>query len=197
MFSQAAFAAALPDDPQPDAGRIDGVPVDAVERFPSVKDHEISLSAGLFPFNSYYYGLAVGGGYTYNFNKTWSWEVFHADAFFSVDKGLTTELADQYKVNPQTIEELRYDFSSDAEYIFANGKFVFAKDCIRYFQAGLLFGPGVVSTSQRTEFAANFGLQFEFFSGESVAWKFEARDDLPLGGISNALTFSVGTGFRF
>jgi outer membrane beta-barrel protein len=178
-------------------GRIDGVPVDAVETFPTVKTNEIEIGVGLFPFNAYYYGLSVGVGYTYNFNNTFGWEVLHADQYFSVEKGLTTELANNYQVNPQSIEELRYDFSSDMSWVFANGKFAFDKDYIRYFRAALLLGPGVVSTDQRSEFAASFGLKTEFFTGDSLVWKFEARDSLPFGGIGNVLSFQLGTGIRF
>jgi len=179
------------------SGRIDGVPVDAVEVFPTVKTHEIELGIGLFPFNAYYYGLSIGAGYTYNFNNTFGWEVLHFDQFFSIEKGLTSELADKYQVNPTSIETLRYDVSSDLSYVFANGKFAFDKDYIRYFRTALLLGPGLVSTDQRSELAANFGLRFEFFSGDSLAWKFEARDSLPFGGIGNVLSFQLGTGIRF
>ena len=75
-----------------------------METFPSLKPHEISLGVGFFPFNAYYYGISIGAGYTYHMNDTVAWEIIHVDQYFSVDKGLTSELADKYQVNPTTIE---------------------------------------------------------------------------------------------
>lgn len=179
------------------ASRIDGVPVEAVETFPNPKAHELSLGAGIYPFNPYYTGLTIGAGYTYHFSNTFGWEVIHGDQYFSVEKGLTAELADKYQVNPQSIEAVRYTFSSDMVYVFANGKLAFLKDYIRYFRSALLLGPGLVNTTERSEVAANFGAFFEFFTGDTFAWKCEVRDSLPIGGIDNVLTVSLGTGIRF
>ena len=180
-----------------DRSRIDGVPVEAVEEFPNLRRHEVSLDAGIYPFNPYYEGLSIGGGYAYHFSSSLGWEVVHAQQFFSVQNGLTAELADKYQVNPQTIETVKYAFSSDFLYVFANGKFAFASDYIRYFRAALLVGPGLVNTNERSEAAANFGARFEFFTGDTFAWRFEARDSLCVGGIGNVLTMSLGTGIRF
>ena len=180
-----------------EAQRMDGVPLEAVETFPNLKNHEVSLGAGIYPFNAYNYDLAVGAGYTYHFSNTFAWEVVHGDQYFSVAKGLTSELADKYKVNPATIEKVQTNISTNVVFYFLNGKFAFLKDTIRYFRTGLLTGPSLVLTDQRNGLGVDLGLRFEFFSGESMVWKFEARDTVSIGGIENLMSFAVGTGFRF
>lgn len=176
---------------------IDGVPVEAVEEFPSQKSNELSFEAGIFPFNPYYYGLSIGAGYTYYFNNTFGWEVVHATQYFAVDSGLTSQLADKYQVNPQSIQTVNFTASSDLVYAFAYGKFAFFKDYIRYFRADVLLGPGMASSNVATNLAVDFGIRVDFFTGETFVWKFEARDTLCFGGVGNILSFSLGTGIRF
>jgi hypothetical protein len=190
MWGRVAFA-------EDSRSRLDGIPVEALEVFPSAKSHELSLDVGIYPFNPYYTGFSVGGGYTFHFGSAFGWEVVHANQFFSVDKGLTAELADRYQVNPQQIEMLRYLFSSDFQYVFANGKLAFLEDHVRYFRGALLLGPGLIETSARSAFAACFGARFEFFTGETFSWKVEVRDGLGFGGADNILTFALGSGVRF
>lgn len=192
LISASVFASELPA-----RSTLDGVPIETVEELPGLRAHEIRLGVGLFPFNAYYNGVMVDGGYTYRFNNDWAWEVANFSQAFTVDKGLTAELANKYHVNPDQIERLKFMASTTASYTLANGKMLLLRESIRSFRASLLLGPGLVATDTNNYLAASYGLKFEFFNSDQFALKFDIRDSLTLTGARNYVTFSVGTAVRF
>jgi outer membrane beta-barrel protein len=176
---------------------IDGVQMEAVENYINPRSSEINLGIGVYPFDAYYYGLSINGGYTYHMSRNFAWEILNAQYFFSFQKTLTTELADRYKVDPTTITTLNYILTSDVQYVFAYGKFALLEDLIRYFRASVLLGGGIVKTSANNSVAGTTGLKFEVFTKESFSWTFEARDAVAFSGMNNYLTFILGTGLSF
>ncbi len=195
LSSNTAFA--LPSSDASARSTLDGIPIETVEELPGIRAHEIRLGVGLFPFNAYYNGVTVDGGYTYRFSNDWAWEVANFSQAFTVDKGLTAELANKYHVNPDQIERLRFLASTAAVYTLANGKMLLLKDSIRSFRASLLLGPGLVATDANNYLAASYGLKLEFFNSEAFALKFDIRDSLTFSNTRNYVTFSIGSGIRF
>ncbi|MDR3607070.1 MAG: hypothetical protein P4M08_06795 [Oligoflexia bacterium] len=176
---------------------MDGVTLEAVETYAEPRTNEIGLGVGIYPFDAYYYGLSVNGGYTFHINRNFAWEVINAQYFYSFQKNLTTELADKYSVGPQTIPTLTYIVSTGGEYSFSYGKSVLFESFIRYFRTSALFGIGVVKRTDLNSASGNFGLKFEMFTSGRFSWKFEARDNVAVSGLSNYLTFILGTGLSF
>ena len=176
---------------------LDGTVIEAVETYANPKSSEITLGVGFYPFSGYFNGLSLNGGYTYHSSRTFGWEILNIQSFFSFQKDLTTQLADQYGVNPQAIEELKTIVSSNLVYVHSYGKLVLLQDFIRYFRSSVLAGLGVVNTTTKNSLAGTLGFKFEVFSTESFAWKLEIRDSLALSGFSNYVTFNLGAGFSF
>lgn len=172
--------------------------IEAVETFLGRKTNELGLGFGLFPFNPYFDGFAVNSSYVYHFNKTFAWEVLSASYIFGVQKGLTVELADKYKVNPKQIVRPSYVVSTNLMIAHTNGKLVFAEEFVRYFRASVLLGVAMVNNTQKSNAAASFGARFELFSSEAFSWKIDIRDAMTLsGGVENLVSFTFGTGFNF
>jgi outer membrane beta-barrel protein len=176
---------------------LDGVTVEAVETYLSPKDNEFNLGAGFYPFNSYYNGMSVNAGYTYNINRAFAWEIVNASYIYTFDKGLTAELADKHGVEPRSIERLRFSFSSNIGITHSNGKLIFASEHVRYFRSSVLIGGGMLNTSQRSMAAANIGLRFEVFTGQNFAWKLDVRNSIAIPDFEQFVSFSLGTGFSF
>lgn len=176
---------------------LDGVPIDSIETYSAPKANEITLGVGAYPFSSYFTGLSLNAGFTYHPSRTFAWEILNVQYFFSFQKDLTTELADLYSVNPQTISDLNYVIGSNLEYVYMYGKFVLLQDFIRYFRGAVIGGMGVVKSSDKNALAFNVGLKFEVFSSETFCWKVEIRDSVAVSGLSNYLTFNFGSGFSF
>lgn len=179
---------------------MDGVTMEAVETYINPKTSELDLGLGIYPFDAYYYGLSINGGYTWHPSRNFAWEIVHAQYFFSFQKNLTTELADRYSVDPETISTVSYIVTSDIQYVFAYGKFALMEDLVRYFRSSMLFGGGVVALKDNgattTSVAAVFGLKFEAFTRDNFSWTVEARDNVAFTG-NNYLTFILGTGLSF
>jgi outer membrane beta-barrel protein len=176
---------------------LDGVPIDAVETYNNPKAHELSVGMEYFPFNPYYNGLAMSAGYSYRLSQTFAWEILHADYVFAFDKGLTTELADKYSVNPQTIDTLKYMISTNGIYTFSYGKFVLLGDYIRYFRSSVIFGVGLAQTSARSSMSASTGLRLDVSTSERFSWTLEVRDNLLVSGFDNNTSFVLGPSVSF
>lgn len=180
----------LAAEPKP----MDGVNIEAVETYPNVHRHELGLGVGLYPFNAYYMGVLLTGSYLYNFNPTFSWEVLNLNYAYSVQNDLTTELADRYRVNPQTIKRLQLLMSTNIQYTILNGKFVALADYIRYFRTSAIGGLGLVNTREASTAAPIFGLRFQIYTGERFSWNFDVRDAIAVTGLTNYVTFTMGLG---
>ena len=122
------------------AATLDGVPVDAVDNYPEAHPTEVDIGLGLLPLNPYYNGVSLGLGLTRHFSRNWAWEILSAHYVFPFQTGLTSELADRYFVNPETIEKLQYDLSSNVSYTIAYGKILLFEDYIRSFRASVFLG---------------------------------------------------------
>ena len=139
----------------------------------------------------------MNAGYQYHFNRKAGWEILHIGYFSTFAKGLTTELADKYSVNPSSIERLNLVLSSHFDYIFMNGKFVFFEEYIRYFRTSVMLGGSFVLTNFSNYIAGDIGLRFEIFSGKVFTWKLEIRDSIAFATATQYVTFNLGIGFDF
>lgn len=177
---------------------LDGVIVEALESYRNPKTNQVSFDLGIWPFNAYYNGFSVNAGYTYFVNKTLAWEVLDGSYLYTVDKNLTSQLAQNYGVNPVQIERLNYVISSNAIYFHSYGKFILAKEYIRYFRSGAMGGVGLVSSNKNTNVAASIGWRFEVYTNDNFSWKLDIRDFISLSSdLTNNLAFNLGTAYSF
>ncbi len=176
---------------------LDGVTIEAVETYLNPKDSEFGLALSWYPFNAYYNGLGLSAGYTVNMSRTFSWEILNASYVYTFDKGLTTELASKYNVEPRSIEKLQFAFGTNVYLTHSNGKLVFLRDFVRYFKSSVSFGPAVFNTSQRFQAAGSFGIRFEVYTSETFSWKLDLKDAITIPSFDHFVTFSLGTGFAF
>lgn len=155
---------------------LDGVYVRAVENQLNPRTNRMAFDLGIWPLQPYYNGFSLNASYSHFFNKNYAWEVLRACYVYTVQTDLTSKLAENYGVNPQSIERTSYVLSSDLHWFFAYGKFLFFENNIRYFRSSLLLGPGLVVSNKASRFALDLGWSFETFIKENVAWRVELRD---------------------
>lgn len=189
--------AKAPEATTPGIKPLDGVRIQAVETYQNPKKQQLDFGLGLWPMDPYFNGFSVDVGYNRFFNKTYAWEVAHIDYIYSVDTGLTSQLADRWSVSPQTINRLNFVFSSNLRYTLAYGKFVFMTKYIKYFRASVLAGPAFVLASQGSSVGLGAGFRFETFVNNDFSWKVEVRDIYAFGNLNNNLAFVLGTAYGF
>ena len=177
---------------------LDGVTIEAVESYPNPRNNEAGLGIGLYPFNPYYTATLINFNYLFNISRIMQWEILNANYAYTFDKGITTELADRFGVNPKVIDRLQFMISSNVLFSHSNGKFVFRGDNIRYFRSSAITGLGLVNTSQRSNIVVNIGVRFEVFTGDTFAWRFDIRDSLaPTDSFTQYVSFTLGSAFSF
>lgn len=177
---------------------LDGVYVDAIQSYQNPRNHQFGFDFGMWPLNPYYNGFSLDLNYKYYFNKDHAWEVLNFSYLYTVDTGLTTELADVYSKTPIAIERLKFVLSSNYLYTLAYGKFIFFSNNIRYFRSSLILGPALVSTNGNNSIGACVGWGIETFANDRVSWKFEIRDNYAFSNDHpNNLAFILGTTYGF
>lgn len=178
-------------------GQVDGVAIDAVENFPVPSTHQLRLGLDLYPFNPYYHSLGVVASYAYTFTESFEWEVLRGLYAFNFDKGLTSELADTFSVNPKTINRLEYIISSSVAFTPIQGKMIVLHDLLRYFRFSILGGPSYIKTSDSNRMGAHLGARLSLQINHQFSVGVEARDHLSFPKLGNFFTFGLQTGFSF
>ncbi len=198
LFSTYAWSASSELEQRFGPKPLDGVYVEALQTYSNPRNSHFGFDFGVWPLNPYYNGFSLDANYTYYFNKDRGWEIFNMSYLYTVDTGLTTELADSYKVDPKTIERVNFILSSNYLLTLAYGKFIFFQDNIRYFRSNLIIGPALIATNQGTDFGVCFGWGFETFVNDRISWKLGIRDNYAIGNNHpNNLAFTVGTSYGF
>jgi outer membrane beta-barrel protein len=177
---------------------LDGVVIEALETYRNPKTSQLTFDLSLLPFNAYYTGFGINAGYIYVFDKTWAWEVANGSYIYSVEKGLTSELAQNHGVSPEQIERMTMTVQSNLQYYHSYGKFILLKEYIRYFRSAFLFGVGMAQTSKKSYIGPSLGWKFEVYVNDTFSWKLEVRDLLTFqSGLTNNVAFSLGTAYSF
>ncbi|GEM_PF-2138219 len=180
---------------------MDGVAIEAIEHYPNFNNQEYKFGVSLFPFNPYYNGLGVNAGYSYGYNKSLIWDVISVSYVFTVNKGLSSELAEDFGVNPKLIEKLKYVVSSDCRYVHSFGKTIFLEKYIQSYRSSFLLGLANATTSLESNIALHFGFHFDFYISDRYSWKIELSDyvTIPSGNFEdfNYISLKLMTGVRF
>ncbi len=171
---------------------MDGVIVEAVERYPNPNRSEIHLGLGLYPFDPYFNAFAFNAGYSYTMSRTFTWEIVNFNYLYTVQKGLREQLADEFGLAPEQIERPKLAISTQAVFTHSYGKFVFLDDKIRYFRSGFMLGAGVFQTSRQSLPTANVGVRLDMYVGPAFSWKVDIRDHVAVtGGFEQFVIFSL------
>lgn len=176
---------------------LDGVKIEALETYQNPKRQQLDFGLLVLPLDPYYNGFGIDLGYTRYFDKTYSWQILDINYIYSVNKGLTSQLAENYNVNPTSIERLTFIVSTNLEYVIAYGKFVFLSNHIRYFRSSLVVGPAYATSNKRGTVGLNLGFRFETFVNDDFSWVFQIRDVYAPSNIDNNLAFVLGTAYGF
>lgn len=182
-----------------DAGEgkpLEGVTIEALESYGQFRSNELGVEFGIFPFNSYFTGFSLTGFYDYHINKTITWEILNASYVFAIGTDLTSQLAQDYNVNPQSIEKLQYLVSTDFLFTFTRGKLLLLGDYIRNFSADLIVGVGLLNTTAQSEANGQMGLAVDGQISDTFSWRLEFRDMVTISG-RNFAYFTLGTGVNF
>ena len=177
---------------------MDGVYVEALQSYSNPRQSQFGFDFGIWPVQPYYNGFSLGMNYTYYFDKNHGWEVFNAAYLYTVDTGLTTELADRYGLQPNAIQRVNFIISSNYLLTLAYGKFIFFGNNIRYFRSNLILGPALISTNQGANIGACLGWGFETFVSDRTSWTLSVRDNYAIGGDHpNNVVLTLGTSYGF
>lgn len=177
---------------------LDGVFVEALQNYSNPRKHHVGFNLGVWPIQPYYNGFSLDFNYSYFFNKDHGWEVLNFSYLYTVDTGLTTELADTYQVDPKSIDRVNYVLSSNYLLTIAYGKFIFFSDNIRYFRSTVVFGPALISSSEQSSIGVCVGWGFETFVNDRFSWKIGIRDNYAFGSnYPNNLVFNIGTSYGY
>lgn len=177
---------------------LDGVYVEALQSYSNPRSHHLGFNFGVWPIQPYHNGFSLNTDYTYYFNKDSAWEVLNFSYLYTVDTGLTAELADVYHVDPKSIQRINFVISSNYLMTLAYGKFILFKKNIRYFRSSLILGPALVATNEGSNIGLALGWAFETFVNDRVSWKLDIRDNYAFGSRHpNNLVFSIGTSYGF
>lgn len=178
---------------------LDGITIEALETYLNPKKHQLDFGLGLWPLNPYFNGFSVDVGYNIVFSRTSTWEVLRGSYVYTVNKGLTSELADNYNVDPKSqIERPDFILSTDYKYTISYGKFILNQTHIRYFRSHLIAGVAYAHTNKNQVLGIDLGWGVETFVNDDFSWKFELRDYIAsIGSSTNNLIISLGTGYAF
>lgn len=177
---------------------LDGVTIEALEVYRNPRNNSIDFGLGIWPLSPYYNSFSVDASYNYLFNKKYTWEVLRASYIYSIDKGLTSEIADRYQLEPKVIERLNFMISTNLKYNLAYGKFIFFNEHIRYFRAQIIVGPALAITNSRSQIGADLGAAMEVYVNDYFSWKLDIRDTLvTVGTTTNNMSINLGTGYAF
>jgi len=199
-FASSVSLAAAPSDLEPKYGPrpVDGVYVEAVQEYIAPKKNQVELDFGIWPLQPYYNGFSIDVSDVYHFSKSTAWEIANLSYLYTVDTGLTQELASNHGVTPQSIERMNYIVSSNYLWDLIYGKFLLFENNIRYFRSGFLVGPALMISDQKSYVGACVGWSFETFASDRMSWKAQIRDNYAAGSnYPHNLVFSLGTTYGF
>jgi hypothetical protein len=175
---------------------LEGVTVEALETYAMPKNNSLAFGFGLYPFNAYFTGFGLNFLYDYRLSKTVAWEIINASYVFSIGTDLTSQLAQDYGVNPQSIEKFQYLVSTAFLFTHTRGKLLFLDDYIKTFSSSFILGLGFLNTTAKSEVCGQAGISLEAAVSDSFTWRFEFRDLITVNG-RNFAYFMLGTGVNF
>lgn len=181
---------------------LDGVFINALDQYPSLKKNEFSIGVDFLPVDPYWYGLGISGSYTRYLDKKWGWEVLNVNAIFQIEKSLLNGIAERLKLEPQEIvETTSYIISSNLKYVLSYGKNIFLDKYIRRNRTELIAGLGTIGTNQKNYLSVNLGFQIDFAINEKYSWKVEFIDYIAIGrsrgGFMDFATLKAQIAWRF
>jgi hypothetical protein len=176
---------------------LDSLPIQAVEALQAPTSYQLAIHGGLYPFDPYFLGLGAGGAFSYRLSRVVSWETIHVTYFSASARGLITELADRFSVNPKQIERPNYQFSTRFAVNWIHGKFIFLGDSIHSFDSGIVLGGGILSTSLQNTVAFTAGLNLELLMSRTFSLRAELIDTFSMNFSLNYVILNIGTGLNF
>jgi outer membrane beta-barrel protein len=177
---------------------IDGTYVESLQTYLNPKNHHLGFSLGIWPIQPYYNGFSLDFNYVYYFNKGIAWEVVNYSNLYTIQTGLTAELAEKAGEQPKFIQKPTYILSSNIRATLAYGKFIWWNEGIRYFRSYLVLGPALIATNLNSKTGVCVGWGMETFVNESISWRFDIRDSIASGmDHPNNMAFLLGTNYGF
>lgn len=177
---------------------MDGVYIDALQSFSNPRTKNFGFSFGIWPIQPYFNGFSLGTNYSHYFSKSNAWEVINLSYLYSVQTGLTAELADRYSVNPKVIQKADLILTSNWKVNIAYGKFLFMENIIRYFRSSFILGTGLATSNFGSNLVLCLGWQFETFINDKASWTFDIRENYAFSSDHpHNLAFLFGTSYGF
>ena len=177
--------------------KLDGITVEAVETYRNPRQLEVAIGGGIYPLDPYYLGFSVNGSFCYYFSTSFAWEIVGGSYAFSVQKDLTSQLADKFGVNPQVIEKLEYTADTSLVLVPTYGKSVLFKSFLQNFRTALLLGGGIVKTSLSSFPAVSLAFRNDTYISDAFSWRWEIRDYIAIKGGKHFLSLGLSTTVSF
>jgi outer membrane beta-barrel protein len=172
------------------------------------RNHELDINLGYSSGDDFYNVYPIGIGYTYHFNNHFSWEVVRAHYMFNMDKGLKSDLENNFGVTPEEFPEPIYMLHSHLVFKPLYGKSALLNRRVINNEIYVFGGPGIAhyewqhSTGETTgedAISISIGAGLRYFVSKKFCLTFEIRDLMHLreDTTENNLYFGVGFGYRF
>jgi len=182
--------------------------VDAIQNRIYQRSHEIGLTGGYIPDDTFFEAFPVGAYYMFTFNEHLAWEVARAQWVFTSEKDVKQDLEDQFGVQPSEFSEPKYLLHSNIVFTPFYGKDALFNRKIINHQIFFTLGGGVAHFDNETGFAQtssetvpslSLGAGIKFFLTENWAANLDLRNytNFRKNNTENRMYFGIGFAYRF
>lgn len=157
--------------------------------------HELNVSIGVLPMNTFVKSITVGGAYTLHFNHLFAWEIIRAyGAVAEIETDLNDELTDM-QLSPTPEEYVEWAATSSFVFTPFYGKLAVVNRALIFSEVFILGGIGYGWLTNSQTVVVDAGLGVRIFFGEYFSLRFDVRWEGFFAGISelhNELWITLG-----
>ena len=157
--------------------------------------HELNLTIGVLPINTFVKSITVGGSYTLHFNHLFAWEIVRAyGAVADIETNLNDDLTDM-QLSPTPEEYVEWAATSSFVFTPFYGKLAVVNRALIFSEVFLIGGLGYGWLTNSQTVVVDAGLGVRIFFGEYFSIRMDVRWEGFFAGISelhNELWVTLG-----
>lgn len=164
--------------------------------------HELNLSVGMLPLDSFWKGLYAQVGYTYHFSDDFGWQIGRGAYVYSARTQLRDQLERDFGVLPTTFEEVQFFVGSDLMFKPFYGKLAVLNRSVVHGEVYFLLGASLFKFTNAFRPGINLGGGGRIFVSQYVSFRLDVTNNivLPLGSSSsllNVMTMTLSLAVNF
>jgi len=150
----------------------------AIQNRKHVLRHELGVGIGTIPIDPYYKGLTGSAHYTFHFNHTWGWEVFHVGYSKNFWTSLRKDLEENWRnpSSPQVIPEVQILGDTNIVFRPLYGKLAHLNRSLVYGEFSLTAGvAGAYYQTKKAYVGGDVGFGMRVFLSKHWSTRFDVR----------------------